>query len=118
MTWTADNVPRELLEIISDAADKGHKNGGEVAKNLADVLNAYDVIKLQDKAYTILESLPVGSEVFQKGSKADKNTSYRKVDHNGNLVWEYYRYGVGSRCFMGSKTLLGNYGPLELRIGS
>lgn len=43
--WTADNVPPDLLKIISDAAGKAHKQGGAVAGNLANVLNAYDAMK-------------------------------------------------------------------------
>lgn len=44
--WKASNVPEELmaalLEIVSEAAGKTHHQGGAVAGNLSDVLNAYD----------------------------------------------------------------------------
>lgn len=45
MTWTAENVPAALLKIVSNAAGKAHKPGGDVAGNLADVLNAYDKMR-------------------------------------------------------------------------
>lgn len=42
--WTAENVPPLLLAVVSSAAGRAHKQGGQVAANLADVLNAYDDI--------------------------------------------------------------------------
>lgn len=45
--WTGETVPALLLAIVSEAAGKRHKPGGEVAANLAEVLNAYDNIAYQ-----------------------------------------------------------------------
>lgn len=42
--WTAESVPPLLLAVISQAAGKGHKPGGKVAANLAEVLNVYDAL--------------------------------------------------------------------------
>jgi hypothetical protein len=40
-------VPPLLLAVVSSAAGKAHKLGGDVAGNLAQVLNAYDELAHQ-----------------------------------------------------------------------